>query len=112
LNEQKYTSHDLYEHFLKNIKEEYQFQKNIRYEILIEPNEGAKNRKTTIDFKKKGKIILPFDPENFKKQKDMFPFLSKDKSFPDYIIIPEPEDENNLFILHVELKSDEYNKQK
>ncbi|SDC88316.1 hypothetical protein [Geotoga petraea] len=115
MNEQKYTSYDLYKHILNNISKKYQFQKNKRFEILIEQDEGAENKETIIDFKNKGKIILPFDPESFKKQKEdfeIFPIFTEEKSFPDYIIIPEPQDEKTLFILHVELKSDKYNKQK
>jgi len=111
LKSKEYTSYDLYKHILDNINQEFQFQKNQEYETLIEPDKGAKNKEVELDFKDKGKIILAFDPANFKKQKidlEMFPIFSKDKSFPDYIIIPEPDDGNNLFILHVELKSNEY----
>jgi len=111
LKSKEYTSYDLYEYILDNINQEFQFQKNKEYETLIEPDKGAKNKEVELDFKDKGKIILAFDPANFKKQKidlEMFPIFSKDKSFPDYIIIPEPDDGNNLFILHVELKSNEY----
>lgn len=115
MNEQKYTSYDLYNHILNNINKKYQFQKNKKYEILIEQDEGAKNKETTIDFKNNGKIIISFDPESHKKQKEdyeLFQIFTKEKSFPDYIIIPEPHDEKSLFILHVELKSDEYSKEK
>lgn len=112
MKSKEYTSYDLYEHILDNINQEFQFQKNQEYETLIEPDKGAKNKEVELDFKDKGKIILAFDPANFKKQKidlEMFPIFSKEKSFPDYIIIPEPDDENTLFILHVELKSNKYN---
>lgn len=112
MKSKEYTSYDLYKHILDNINQEFQFQKNQEYETLIEPDEGAKNKEVELDFKDKGKIILAFDPANFKKQKidlEMFPIFSKEKSFPDYIIIPEPDDENTLFILHVELKSNKYN---
>lgn len=112
MKSKEYTSYDLYKHILDNINQEFQFQKNQEYETLIEPDKGAKNKEVELDFKDKGKIILAFDPANFKKQKidlEMFPIFSKEKSFPDYIIIPEPDDENTLFILHVELKSNKYN---